>query len=108
MAPGEVAPGEVAPGAVAPGEVTVWVSILLICIVIVLLCADPEGAGVRTPPPPPPEKITHKNIEFLSKTGPDSLKNTKLPSQHSMSSHHLPASETSFKWPFAGVSMMAR
>ena len=30
----------------------------------------------------------HKNIGFLSKTGPDPLKMTKLPSQHSMSGYH--------------------
>ena len=33
---------------------------------------------------------------------------TKLPSQHSMSGHHRHASETPFKWRFAGGSMMAR
>ena len=33
--------------------------------------------------PDPPEK-KHKNIEFLSNTGPDPLKITKLPRQHSM------------------------
>ena len=54
MAPGEVAPGAVAPGeALDPGEVTVWVSILLICIVILLLCADPEGGQGSGYPPPP-------------------------------------------------------
>ena len=38
-------------------------------------CADPEG---RTggPDPPPPLK-NHKNIGFLSNTGPDPLKNHK-------------------------------
>ena len=54
VAPGEVAPWAVAPGeALDPGEVTVWVSILLICIVILLLCADPEGGGGRGPDTPP-------------------------------------------------------
>ena len=50
MAPGEVAPGAVAPGeALDPWEVTV--SILLICIVIMLSCADPEGGwGPDIPP----------------------------------------------------------
>ena len=38
----------------------------------------PVGQGVRTP------LINHKNIGFLSNTGPDPLKITKLPSQHSM------------------------
>ena len=37
------------------------------------------GQGVRTPHP---EKS--QAIGFLSKTGPDSMKNHKLPSQHSM------------------------
>ena len=60
-------------------------------------CADPEGGqGVRIPP----EKIT-KNKEFLSKTGPDPLEFSKLPSQHSTLGHHRHASET----PFKGVSL---
>ena len=58
---------------------------------------------VRTPPPlPPPEN--HKNIGFLRNTGPDPLKITKLPSQHSMLGHHRHASET----PFNGVSLAGR
>ena len=40
----------------------------------------------------------HKNIGFLSNTGPDPLKMTKLPSQHSMSGHHRYASEMLFRW----------
>ena len=40
-------------------------------------CADPEGG---TGGPDHPEN--HKNIEFLSSTGPDPLKITKLPSKH--------------------------
>ena len=45
----------------------------------------------------PPLK-NHKNIGFLSNTGPDPLKKiTKPSSQHSI-----------FKWRFAGVPMMAR
>ena len=56
----------------------------------------PEGAGgggqgIRTPPPPPPENS--QNIGFLSNTGLDSLKITKLPSQHSMLGHHRHASD---------------
>ena len=35
-------------------------------------CADPEG-GNRGPDPPPLKN--HKNIGFLSNTGPDPLKN---------------------------------
>ena len=44
----------------------------------------------------------HKNIGLLSNTGPDPLKITKLPSQHSMLGHHRPTSETPFKWCLAG------
>ena len=32
---------------------------------------------------------------------------TKLPSQHSLSGYHWPASKTPFKWRFAGGRMMA-
>ena len=49
----------------------------------------------------------HKNIGFLSNTGPDALKITKLTSQHSMLGHHRPASETPLNG-FAGEPMMAR
>ena len=45
---------------------------------------------------PPPCKIT--NIGFLINTGPDPLKITKLPIQHSMLDIQQPASETPFKW----------
>ena len=38
----------------------------------------------------------HKNIGFLSNTGPAPWKITKLPSQHSMLGHHWPASEMPF------------
>ena len=55
----------------------------------------------------PPWKIT-KNIGILSNTGPDPLKITKLPIHHSMLGHHWPASETPFKWRFAGGPLMAR
>ena len=57
--------------------------------------------------PPTPTK-NHKNIGFLSNTGPDPLKTTKQPSQHSMLGHHRHASETPFKWRVAGGPMMAR
>ena len=40
-------------------------------------------------------------------TGPDPLKITKLPSQHSMLGHHRYASVTPFKWRFVGGLMMA-
>ena len=42
-----------------------------------------------------------------SNTYPDPLKITKLPSKHSMFGHHPNASETPFKWCFAGGPMMA-
>ena len=58
-------------------------------------------------PDPPPLK-NHKNIGFLSNFGPDPLQITKLLSQHSMLGHHQHASETPFKWRFAGGPMMAR
>ena len=45
--------------------------------------------------PDPPKK--NKNIGFLSNTGLDLLKISKLPSQHSMLGHHRHASET-FRW----------
>ena len=45
----------------------------------------------------------HKNIEFISDSGPDPLKN-----QYSMFGHHQHASKTPFKWRFAGGSMMVR
>ena len=47
------------------------------------LWADPEG---------PDTLKNHKNIGFLSNTGPDTLKITKLQSQHSMLGNHRPAS----------------
>ena len=60
------------------------------------------GAGGPTPP-----LENHKNIGLLSKTGPDSLKITKLPSQHSLLGHLRHASETPFKRRFAGGPIMA-
>ena len=51
-----------------------------------------RGGGERAGEPPPPLK-SHKNIGCLCNTGPDPLKITKLPSQHSMLGYHLPASE---------------
>ena len=61
------------------------------------------GQGFWTPPP---EK-KHKNVGFLSRTGLNPLK-SQLPSHHSMLGHHRHASETPFKWRFAGRPMMAR
>ena len=53
-----------------------------------------RGQGVRN----------DKNIDFLSKTGPDPQEFSKLPSQHSTLGHHRHASET----PFKGVSLAGR
>ena len=50
----------------------------------------------------------YKNVGFLGNTGPDPLKITKLPIQHSMLGHYRPASETPFKRRFAGGPLMAR
>ena len=52
-----------------------------------------RGQGVR-----PPLLKNHKNKGFLSNTGLDPLKITKLPSKHSILGHHRQANETSFKW----------
>ena len=61
-----------------------------------------RGRSVRGSRPPPSLK-NRKNIGFLSNTGPDPLKITKLPSQHSMLGHNQPASETPL-WPvFSGI-----
>ena len=56
--------------------------------------------------PPPPLKI-HKNMGFLSKTGPDPVKNHKATKPAAMLGHHWPARETPFKWCFAGGQMIA-
>ena len=64
-----------------------------------------RGGGDRGSRPPPLEN--HKSIGFLSNTGPDPLKTTKLPGQHSVLGHHRPARETPFKWRFSGGPMMA-
>ena len=58
--------------------------------------ADPDGGGDRGSGPPPQEN--YKNIGFLSNTGSDPLKITKLPIKHSMLGHYRPASETPFRW----------
>ena len=50
-----------------------------------------RGAGG----PDPPWKIK-KNIVFPSNTGPDPLKMTRLPSQHSMLGHHRHVRESHF------------
>ena len=49
----------------------------------------------------------YKNIGSPRNTGPDPLKITQIPSQPSMLGHHRHASETPFKWRFAGGPTMA-
>ena len=69
-------------------------------------CADPEGevtGGTDTP-----SLKNHNNIRFLSTTGPDPRKITKLPSQQSILGVYRHASETPFRWRFAGGPMMVR
>ena len=66
--------------------------------------AEPEGGGGTGGPDP---LKNHKNIGFPSNIDPDPLKITKLPNQHSMVGHYRHASETPFKWRFAGGPMMA-
>ena len=63
-------------------------------------CADPEGGRgvVRTP------LKNHKSIGFLSNSGPDPWKITKLRCQHSMSGHYRPASRRHLN----GVSLAGR
>ena len=52
----------------------------ILCVKLFKVCHEriQRGAGGSNP------LKTHKNIEFLSKTGLDPLKITKQPSQHSM------------------------
>ena len=68
-------------------------------------CADQEGEGDRGSGPP--EK-NHKNIGFLSKTGPDPLKNHKATKPVFIFGPSSAASETQFKWRFAGGPMNVR
>ena len=49
-----------------------------------------------------PPLENHKNIDFFSNTAPDPHKIVKLPSQLSNLGHNQHASETPFKWRFAG------
>ena len=59
------------------------------------------GQGVWTP------LKNHKNVGFLSNTGPDPLKNHKATKPDSMLGRHGHASQTPFEWRFAGGPMMA-
>ena len=54
-----------------------------------------------------PNPLKLKNIGFPSNIDPDTLKITKLPSQHSRVGQFRHASETWFQWRFAGGPMMA-
>ena len=55
----------------------------------------------------PPLEI-HKKYRVFSNAGPDPLKIVKLPSQLSILGHNRRASETLFKWRFAGGPKRAR
>ena len=68
-------------------------------------CTDPKGRVDRGSWPPTPLKIT-KLWSSLAILVQILWKITKLPSQRSTVGHHQPASETPFKWPFAGGPMM--
>ena len=59
------------------------------------------GQGGRTLRHPPPKN--HTTIGIPSNIGPDPLKITKLPSQHSMLCHHRHASETPCNGPLKVV-----
>ena len=67
-----------------------------------------RGGGGGAGGPDLPSK-THKNrVFFLSNTCPDPLKIVKLPSQLLILGQNRHASETPFKWRFAGRPKMAR
>ena len=71
-----------------------------VLLALILGCHGRIQRGDRVSGPPP--LTNHKKLGFLSNTGPDLLKNHKLPSQHSVLGHYP------FKWRFAGGPMMAR
>ena len=59
--------------------------------------------GVRTPLP---EKLQKYRVSYQYWSGyPEKI--IRLPSQHTMLGHHQHASETPFKWYFAGGPMLA-
>ena len=61
-------------------------------------CTDPEGRQGSRP------LKNHKNIEFLSNTGQDTLKFSKVPSQRSILGHHRHALLEGRCWPaFSGI-----
>ena len=63
------------------------------------------GWGVRTPLE---NSQSHHYEGSLSNTGPDSVENHKASKPAFNVELHRPASETLFKWRFAGGPMMAR
>ena len=67
------------------------------------MCGSRGGTRGPDPPHPPPKK-NHKNIEVLSNSGPDPLKVTRLPNQHSM----LAIIRTPAKRHLNGVSLAGR
>ena len=79
---------------------------ILFLVWILSAKADPEW-GTGGPDPPPPLE-NHRNIVFLSNTGPDPLNNHKATRLAFNVGHHRPASEMPFKWRFAGGPMMAQ
>ena len=58
--------------------------------------------GVRNP------LKAHEKLGFLSKAGPDPLKNRKATKPEFNARPSLGASETPFKWRFTGEPMMGR
>ena len=66
-----------------------------------------RGGGGGTDGVNPPLKY-HKFIVFPSNTGPNPLKITKLPNQHSTGEHYRPVSETPFQWRFASRLIISR
>ena len=68
-------------------------------------CVDrEEGTGS----PDPPTLKYHKNIEFLSHSGLDPLKNHKATKPAFIVGHYRPASKTPLKWRFADRPIIAR
>ena len=69
-------------------------------------CTDPEGGqGVWTPPPP---LKNHKNIEFLSNTGPDPLQISKTTKPAFNVGSSSARQRNAILRRFAGGLMMAR
>ena len=92
--------------AVRPAKVLLFVYSIIVCCSphrsCVCMGESRDGdTGVLIP------LKNHINIGFLSNTGSDPQKK-KLPSQHSILSHHRHTSETPFKWRSADGPMMAR